>query len=161
MSQADGAYTFQTVIDWQGYHTRAGGILLYQDDNTLIRYGAGLDFDGDVTLTVKSPERGLYIVGRGLLTGERTTLRLARKGTRFCAWCSDGHDWYRCGEAEASMRLELQVGLFAECAYRELSSLTRCTTRPVHFAEVRAQTGSALAGAARGPEVPAGWRRSP
>lgn len=131
-------FAVETVIDWGDNRRRAGGILVYQDDLTLVRYGAGIHFDGDITLTAKSPDLGLRIVSRGLLTeGDTTSLRLERRGSRFLAWCGDGSCWYRCGEAELAMDGELQVGLFAECTYRDFLSPTRCTDTPVRFTQVK------------------------
>lgn len=138
MLDVSGDFAFETTIDWCGDLTRAGGILLYHDDNTLIRYGAGIDFDGDITLTVKSSEQGFRIVGRGLLAAsDIATLRLVRRGQHYHAWCSDGNTWSRCGHVSIDTPEEVQVGLFAECAYRDGISLTRCAETPVRFSSAR------------------------
>lgn len=141
MQEVEENFTIETVLDYREDLTRAGGILVYQDDNTLIRYGAGIHFDGELTLTIKSPEQGFFVVGRGLLTARQLTLRLAREGNCFKAWCSDGKRWYRCGQAMIEMRERIEVGLFAECTYRHLS-LVRCTATPVRFTAARLRTGN-------------------
>lgn len=142
MREVAGDFTFEVTLDYGSDLRRAGGILVYQDDNTLIRYGIGIHFDGEVTLTGKSSEQGFYVVGRGLLEGSRYILRLTREAGWFTAWCSDGGTWYRCGRIAVRMGRQIQVGLFAECAYRDWFSPTRCTTTPVRFAEARLSTGS-------------------
>lgn len=68
-------------------------------------------------------------------------LRLARQGDCFRAWCSDGTKWYRCGHTEVKMNEQIQVGLFAECTYRDWFSPTRCTATPVRFAAARLRIG--------------------
>lgn len=140
MLDTSGDFVFEVGMEWRGDRRRAGGILVYQDDNTLIRYGVGIDYDDDVTLSVKSPDLGLRIVGRGLLAqGDATTLRIARQGPHFAAWCSDGDQWYRCGQTHLELAGPIQVGLFAECAYRDWYSPIRCTTTPVRFVDARLQ----------------------
>ena len=136
MQEVEGDFTIETVIDYSDGFTKAGGILVYQEDNTLIRFGAGIQFDGEVTLTVKSPEQGFSVIARGLLEAETLYLRLERQGDTFRAWCSNGDEWYSCGETELEMAEKLDIGLFAECAYRHLS-LMRCTDTPLRFGEVR------------------------
>jgi regulation of enolase protein 1 (concanavalin A-like superfamily)/DNA-binding CsgD family transcriptional regulator len=140
MLPIEGDFTFETDISYRVDLRRAGGILVYQDDNTLIRYGAGIQFDGEITLTVKSPTQGFFVIGRGLLEAQCLTLRLERQGNLFKTFCSDGKEWYSCGEAEVAMRPRVEVGVFAECAYRHLS-LVRCTAESVRFAAVRVKQG--------------------
>ena len=141
MLDVSGDFTFETILDCCRNLTRAGGILVYQDDNTLIRYGVGIHFDGEITLTAKSPEQGFFVVGRGLLAARQVALRLARQGDCFRAWCSDGTKWYSCGHTEVKMNEQIQVGLFAECTYRDWFSPTRCTATPVRFAAARLRIG--------------------
>lgn len=132
----EGDFTIETVLDFTDNLTRAGGLLAYQDDRHLIRLGAGIQYDGEVTLSAKAPDRALAIVGRGLLEAERLRLRLERRGPHFTAWCSRGEEWYRCGQVELEMGGRLEVGLFAECTYR-MYARDRCTATPVRFEELR------------------------
>ena len=136
MQEIERDFTIEAVLDYRNGLTKAGGILVYQDDHTLIRLGVGIQFDGEITLTVKSPEQGFFITARGLLDAESIILRLKREQNRFTAWCSDGYTWYCCGRANVKMQEKIQVGLFAECTYRDFS-LVRCTATPVRFKEVR------------------------
>jgi tetratricopeptide (TPR) repeat protein len=131
-----GDFAIETVLDYSDGMTRAGGILAYRDDKALIRLAAGIQFDGEVTLTVKSPTRQMAIVARGLLEAPCLHLRLERTGNCFAGWCSDGTDWYKCGEAETPVGRTLEVGLYAECTYRMLAP-RRCTATPVKFTELR------------------------
>jgi regulation of enolase protein 1 (concanavalin A-like superfamily) len=135
MQAIAGDFVIEAVLDYKNM-TKAGGILVYQDDYTLIRLGIGIQFDGEISLTVKSPEQGFFIVARGLLTAEHIILRLARQQHRFTAFCSDGDNWYKCGQAMMTMNETVEVGIFAECAYRTFS-LKRCTATPVRFRAVR------------------------
>lgn len=141
MLDVDGDFVFEATLDGGEDPRRAGGILVYQDDQTLIRYGSGIDYDDEVTLAVKSTDQGFAVTGRGLLRGVRRALRIRRQADTFTTWGSDGDGWYRCGEARIGMRRQIQVGLFAECAYRDWFSTTRVTATPVSFTSARLATG--------------------
>jgi regulation of enolase protein 1 (concanavalin A-like superfamily) len=136
MQEIEGDFTVEAVLDYRSGLTKAGGILVYQDDHTLVRLGVGIQFDGEITLTVKSPEQGFFVTARGLLEAENIVLRLARQQNRFTAWCSDGNNWYKCGQANVKMNNTIEAGVFAECTYRNFS-LQRCTATPVRFRAVR------------------------
>jgi hypothetical protein len=111
---------------------KAGGILIFQDDHTLLRFAAGSLFDGEISLAVKPPELGFDVPGRGLLDQERLALRIARRGNIFGAWCGAGGDWFRCAETELAMKETIQAGIFAECTYRTLR-VERCMATPLKF----------------------------
>jgi tetratricopeptide (TPR) repeat protein len=134
--QIGGNFTVETVLDFAGNPTRAGGLMACQDDRHLIRLGAGIQYDGEITLSAKAPDRALAIVGRGLLITEKLRLRLERRGNRFTGWCGAGGEWYRCGQVELEMEGRLEVGMFAECTYR-MYARDRCRAEPMRFTELR------------------------
>lgn len=136
MRQVEGDFVIEAVLDFEGSLAKAGGILIYQDDNTLLRFSCGALFDGEISLAVKSPELGLYVPGRGLLEEQRLVLRVERRGNAFGAWCGSGRDWFKCAEAEVGMQEKIQVGIFAECTYRTLR-VERCMAVPVKFRAVK------------------------
>ena len=137
MRTHSGNFSLQASIDNTGEKTWAGGLLVFADDYTLLRFGAGLQCDSEVTLTVKSDETGFATVARGILEeAPHVHLRLVRRGNTFSGWCGDGATWYRVGEVRMAFPLQVQVGIFAECTYR-MFSLERCTDNPVRFESLR------------------------
>lgn len=135
MREVEGDFAIEVALDFEESPTKAGGILVYQDDNTLLRLACGVHFDGEISFTVKSPELGFFVPGRGLLEEKKLALRVARCGDRFEAWCGSGGNWYKCAEAEVKMKGKVQAGIFAECTYRALE-IERCTAVPLKFRAV-------------------------
>ena len=132
VKDANGDFAIETVLDYGENATRAGGVLVYQDDSALVRLGVGLHFDGEVTLTVKSPRGGFCIAARGMLAARQVRLRMERRNDRFSAWCGDGECWFGCGEIQMEMDKCVEVGLFAECTYRLFAPI-RCTAALVSY----------------------------
>ena len=140
MQEAEGDFAIEAVLDYSDGFAKAGGILAYQDDDTLIRLGAGIQYDGEITLTIKSPARGFSIIARGLLEAESLHLRLERDRDRFRVWCGNGREWFSSGQVSLPMGKRMDIGIFAECAYRH-HSLVRCTNAPLKFKEVKVKRG--------------------
>jgi len=138
-----GDFVIDTTLDLSNSMTQAGGILIYQDDDTLIRLGCGIQADGEITFSVKSPFHGFVITARGLLLSDRVRLRLARRENNLAAFCSDGKKWYECGQIKLDMNDEIRAGLYAECTYRVFAA-DRCTTTPVRFSEVKLNIGGVI-----------------
>jgi len=132
----EGDFDLETTLDLTEGRERAGGLLVYQDDRTLLRLMAGMHLDGEISLTVKSREHGLAVVGRGLLPVDEPRLRLARRGNCFTAWCGDGDSWYRCGRAEIPLDHRVEAGIVVETTQRHFC-LNRCAVAPVEFSEIR------------------------
>ena len=74
-------FAAETVIDMTKVRTCAGGLLVFVNDHTLLRFGVGLQYEGEVTLTVKSARTGFAVVARGLIANaHHVHLRLQRRG---------------------------------------------------------------------------------
>ncbi len=126
-------FAAETVIDMTKVRTCAGGLLVFVNDHTLLRFGVGLQYEGEVTLTVKSARTGFAVVARGLIANaHHVHLRLQRRGDLFTAWCGDGNGWYSAGDVTLGLAEDLQVGIFAECSYR-LYAIDRTESNPVCF----------------------------
>lgn len=137
----EGDFDLETTLDLTAGRERAGGLLVYQDDRTLLRLMAGMHLDGEISLAVKSPELGLAVVGRGLMPVNEPRLRLARRGNCFTAWCGDGDSWYRCGYTELPLDHRVEAGIVVETTQRHFC-LNRCAVAPVVFREVRVGDGT-------------------
>lgn len=136
MLEKTGDFIFETTVDLSDDPLVAGGILVYQEDATLIRFGTGIQANGEITLTAKSYEMGFLQYSRGLCASSQIAMRIARRGDEFCAWCSDGDQWWCCGSIEFPTKQTLQVGIYAECSYR-IFAATRCNDTPVKFTRVQ------------------------
>ena len=90
-----------------------GGLLLWQDREHYVVLERGHWGAGDISFQ-ECRDNVDRIVGRGWLPGERTWLRLERRGTGVRALCSlDGAAWWSAGEMEMPAREGEQIGLHA------------------------------------------------
>lgn len=134
MSQVGDDFRIDVDVDMRTSIRCAGGLLVYQDDDHLIRFGLGIQADGEVTLTVKTADGGMAFVSRGILEAPVVRMALRREGDLFSAWvrAGDGGDWQSAGSCRVPLAAALDVGVFAECTYR-LIALERCETNPMRF----------------------------
>ncbi len=105
---------FQSISGNFAIGTRMGGQklggLFVRKDSNIVTLQRILWFFKPIVLTNQR-----LLAGRGLLDAESLILRLERKGNLFCAYCSDGEQWYSCGWTECEMEDPVQVGIFASC----------------------------------------------
>jgi predicted ATPase len=90
-----------------------GGLLLWQDPEHYQVLERGRWGTADISLR-RCWDNEDRMVGRGWLPGERTWLRLERRGTTVRALCSaDGTQWWSAGECAFPAREGEQVGMHA------------------------------------------------
>jgi DNA-binding NtrC family response regulator/tetratricopeptide (TPR) repeat protein len=93
------------------------GLLVCDEKGNGVRLGAHVQAPGDVLFDGRMDgERPVY--GRAWSDGGAIVLRLERRGNGFRAFCrSAGGGWLCCGEVEAPVGYQVQVGLCAEIPF--------------------------------------------
>ncbi|MEW5718540.1 MAG: DUF1349 domain-containing protein, partial [Chloroflexota bacterium] len=101
---------------------QGAGIVVYQDDDNLVRLergygGVGGGESGIVFAVVRDGEfESLISPAQIATTAKKVELRLQREGNRFTAWWREpGKAWQNVGSAEVKLSATVQVGLAVLC----------------------------------------------
>lgn len=114
LHEALGDFSFETRISPDSSTRRAGGIVVWNDQQSFIRFASGIDHDGQVTLGWHDGSQLRY-VGVGYHPETTLYMRLLRRGRRYEGFVSaDRQQWQTCGHLRFGDEGPVQVGLFAE-----------------------------------------------
>jgi regulation of enolase protein 1 (concanavalin A-like superfamily) len=120
---ADGNWIAETALEFAPTQEYQGaGILIYQDDDNLVRLergygGVGGGESGIVFAVIREGEFETIIAPAQIATAApKVELRIQREGNRFTAWWREpGKAWQTVGSAEVKMSPTVQVGIAVLC----------------------------------------------
>ncbi len=112
-----GDFKFVVRIYADSHPLCAGGLVVWDQEGNLVRFGRGIDHESQISLAWHDGQQLLY-AGASYLAERDVYLCLARSGRQYAGYIStDGENWSTCGALRFGDEGPVEAGIFAELSY--------------------------------------------